>query len=118
MRGVQSEGTTQNEMLPPLLSAAPSVAVPPAAARRNAITLKLLFIAGLVLVLQAPLHLINSLQEERRANNGDTMLAAADSRATPSSPRGVGLAVGDKFEPYRIVQRALKHSAWVLSLVF
>jgi hypothetical protein len=30
--------------------------------RRNAVTLKLLFIAGLVLLLQAPLHLVNNLE--------------------------------------------------------
>lgn len=84
--------------------------------RRNKATLKLLFIAFLVLVLQAPLHLVNALQWERRAINGDTTppatarperLATAAARETDS-----------RFEPYRVVERALKHSVLVLALVF
>ncbi|MEO7413421.1 MAG: inner membrane CreD family protein [Opitutaceae bacterium] len=78
--------------------------------RANAITLKLLFIAGLVLLLQAPLHLVNQLQQERRQNNTPPEIARAlnERAAVPAAT----------FEPYRMVERALKHSVLVLSLVF
>lgn len=89
---------------PPVLSS-----VPAKNDRFNAITLKLLFIAALVLLLQAPLHLVNELQKERRQNN------------TPPAMTVVGDSPQDApatFEPYRMVERALKHSVLVLSLVF
>lgn len=78
--------------------------------RANAITLKLLFIAGLVLLLQAPLHLVNQLQQERRQNNTPPQIAqAVEARGTMPAAT---------FEPYRMVERALKHSVLVLALVF
>jgi inner membrane protein len=82
----------------------------PRAERANAITLKLLFIAGLVLLLQAPLHLVNQLQQERRQNNTPPEIARAmkEGKEAPASA----------FVPYRMVERALKHSVLVLSLVF
>jgi inner membrane protein len=82
---------------------------------RNHATLKLLFIAVLVLLLQAPLHLVNNLQQERSAINGDTT-ALATSRAERLAARAERVA--DKFEPYRVVERALNHSVLVLALVF
>lgn len=77
--------------------------------RANTFTLKLLFIAALVLLLQAPLHLVNELQQERRQNNTPPEFArtTGDSEIAPAT-----------FEPYRMVERALKHSVLVLSLVF
>lgn len=110
----------QNELSPPLASA--SLVVPSTTERRNKITIKLLFIAGLVLLLQGPLYLVNSLQKERRANHGEEPPAAtAISRvATESRSPGTNASApeSDRFEPYRIVERALKHSPLVLALVF
>lgn len=84
-------------------------------ARRNAVTLKLLFIAGLVLLLHVPLHLVNGLREERSNN-----LKEALQRTTASAP-AVGAVVTPEhrnFTAYRMVDRALKHAVLVLSLVF
>lgn len=78
--------------------------------RANATTLKLLFIAGLVLFLQAPLHLVNQLQQERRQNNTPAQVTRAAGGRT-EIPAAT-------FEPYRMVERALKHSVLVLALVF
>ena len=105
-----------NEPLPPLLPTATPLR--PKSERRNKITIKLLFIAGLVLVLQAPLHLINTLQAERRANNGGPAVGASLRESQGSVSPGGGVADGYKFEPYRVVERALKHSVLVLALVF
>ena len=109
----------QNEIPPPLATLPPVVRPKPD--RRNRITLKLLFIAALVLVLQAPLYLVNTLQQERRVNNGD-IAPPSDLRAAPPDAAKVApkaTAQGsDKFEPYRMVERSLKHSVLVLSLVF
>lgn len=90
---------------PPVLSP-----VRPKTDRCNAITLKLLLIAALVLLLQAPLHLVNQLQQERRQNN--TPPESLRIQGTPEIP------TPPTFEPYRMVERALKHSVLVLSLVF
>ena len=67
MRAGQSGGAMQNLPLstPPLLPPAAPTA-PTKTDRRNRATLKLLFIAALVLLLQWPLHLVNALQQERR----------------------------------------------------
>jgi inner membrane protein len=90
-------------------------------ARANAITLKLLFIAALVLLLQAPLHLVNELQKERRQNNTPPeparALAAVGAADADRSETAVKEAPAT-FEPYRMVERALKHSVLVLALVF
>lgn len=90
---------------PPVLPALPVTR--PKIDRRNSATLKLLFVFALVLILQAPLYLINNLQAERRTNN------------TPPEMREKGNVpdVG-VFEAYRMVERALKHSMLVLALVF
>ena len=80
------------------------------AGRRNAVTLKLLFIAGLVLLLQVPLHLVNGLKQERRDNRAHALgIAAQVARATPPD---------DVFDSYRMVERSLKHGVLVLALVF
>jgi inner membrane protein involved in colicin E2 resistance len=91
--------------------------IPPRAsfARRNAITLKLLFVAALVLLLHMPLHLVNGLQEERSNN-----LKQALQRNAPPAATAEGAAKPEhwKFDAYRMVHRALKHAALVLALVF
>lgn len=80
------------------------------AGRRNAVTLKLLFIAGLVLLLQVPLHLVNGLKQERRDNRAHALgIAAQVARVTPPD---------DVFDSYRMVERSLKHGVLVLALVF
>jgi inner membrane protein len=81
--------------------------------RANAITLKLLFVAALVLLLQAPLHLVNQLQQERRQNNTPPELLRSEERKEEVAP-----LLAATFEPYRMVERSLKHSVLVLSLVF
>ena len=114
---------------PPLLPPAAPTA-PTKTDRRNRATLKLLFIAALVLSLQWPLHWVNALQKERRetrASGGTAGAAAAvvAGRGAPSAAK-VGRAVpalpaapaDGAFEAYRMVERALKHSVLVLALVF
>lgn len=87
--------------------------------RRHTVTLKLLFIALLVLVLQFPLGLINGLRQER---SGHSEAAHARRRAdvAESAP-----ATAPAYSParaaaegYRMVERSLKHSVLVLTLVF
>jgi inner membrane protein involved in colicin E2 resistance len=82
-------------------------------ARRNAVTLKLLFIAGLVLLLHVPLHLLNGLQEERAKNQANAMPRFL-AKATPEKESDVRPV----FDAYRTVARALKYAVLVLSLVF
>lgn len=101
--------------------------------RRNRATLKLLFIAALVLLLQVPLQLVNSLQQERRetrASGGKASVAATATevrgvRASVKAPpptvgqsAEAGAAAEGVFEAYRMVERALKHGVLVLALVF
>ena len=76
--------------------------------RRNALTLKLVIVATLVLLLQAPLQYVNVLRKERSAYHGitSTMSAADAARVAPAA------------EGYRMVERALKYSVLVLILVF
>lgn len=85
-------------------------------ARRNAITLKLLFVAALVLLLHVPLHLVNSLQEER-AKTHTRALPGFITRAAPVAP-GETLTAHPVFDAYRTVGRALKYAVLVLALVF
>ena len=97
--------------IPSALNSGP-VAVAPAKTERRSATMKLLFIAMLVVVLQIPLFLINGLQKERRQNNTPPALKGTDAAS---------LAVTDgraEFVPYRMVERAMKHGALVLALVF
>ncbi len=91
--------------------------------RRNAVTLKLLFIAGLVLLLQVPLYLVNSLRQERSDNRkrafhlpvASTASARGDVAVPPVRDEVPDDAV---FEGYRMVERSLKHGVLVLALVF
>lgn len=103
----------------------PPVLPPTRTDRRNAVTLKLLFIAGLVLLLQIPLHLVNALRQERRAHYDPATPAAAAARhegprtaGMEARPAAVPLRVQTVFEGYRMVERAVKHGVLVLSLVF
>lgn len=103
--------------------------------RRNATTLKLIVIAALVLLLQAPLFYVSSLQQERRANvakgrqawteaNEEVATAQPDLRrnASPVGPTvpkpEVKAERKSRFEPYHLVERALKYNILVLVLVF
>jgi inner membrane protein len=91
--------------------------------RRNAVTLKMLFIGALVLLLQLPLHFVNSLRQERNDNRKRGFNLAVP---TPSAVRGAQPATAiassppadDVFEGYRMVERSLKHGVLVLALVF
>jgi len=101
---------------PPLISAPAAPGVPAETARRRSVvTLKLLFIAALVLLLQLPLGLINTLRQERSGNRAEAnarIAARGDSNVEPYNP-AVAAAEG-----YRMVERALKHSMLVLTLIF
>lgn len=99
--------------------------------RRHSVTLKLLFIAGLVLLLLIPLQLVNVLRHERDGNRRRAMnlpVVTVPARGGEAS-RGVdgegdrrgaeGAASGDVvLEGYRMVERAIKHGVLVLALVF
>lgn len=100
------------ESAPPPIIAAP-------ARRRSQVTIKLLLIGVLVLLLHVPLSLINTLRQERSGNReaaharrGDTTEVVVQSPGRDYNP-AVAAAEG-----YRMVERALKHSALVLTLVF
>ena len=80
-------------------------------------TFKLLFIAGMVLLLHLPLLFINKLRQERMEYRGVTQEMLAQSVVTKENAvdaKGESLAV----QGYRMVERALKHSVLVLALVF
>ena len=102
---------------PPLLTAPTTPVAPaPPLRRRNTVTLKLLFIAALVLLLQLPLSLINDLRRERSGNREVAHAHQAENPAAgamPSYNPAVAAAEG-----YRMVERALKHSMLVLTLTF
>ncbi|WP_438481431.1 inner membrane CreD family protein [Oleiharenicola lentus] len=84
--------------------------------RRNTVTLKLLFIAALVLVLHVPLKLINDLRQERSANREEvhTRLVAERTAVDVAADTPAVRAA----EGYRMTERSLKHGALVLTLVF
>lgn len=99
--------------------------------RRNAVTLKLLFIAGLVLLLQLPLFFVNSLREERAGNRarglspvrgvadaGAASAAGAAQSDTAAAAAREAVLTDAVFDAYRLVERAVKHGALVLALVF
>lgn len=107
----------------------PPVIVPPAAnpamKRRMGVTVKLILIAAFVLVLQLPLSLINDLRQERAKNReaGEKALAvrsveAGERTASDRSADTGATPLVEQAEGYRMVERALKHSALVLTLVF
>jgi inner membrane protein len=105
--------------LPPITPAPPNKID-----RRNAVTLKLLFIAGLVLLLQLPLHFVNGLREERSDNRKRalnlplTPPASSRGDVRTAAPVAGPTATDEIFEGYRMVYRSLKHSVLVLALVF
>lgn len=96
--------------------------------RRNAVTLKLLFIAGLVLGLLVPLQLVNLLRQERADNRrralhlpviepGQASLSGGRAPAEATA-RPVDAPPEPTLEGYRMVERSLKHGVLVLALVF
>jgi inner membrane protein len=97
-------------------NAQPPLLTPPAPRRRHTVTLKLLFIAVLVLVLQLPLGLINGLRQERSGNREAAHARRSD--ATEVQPEPVYSPAKAAAEGYRMVERSLKHSVLVLTLVF
>jgi len=97
-------------------SAQPPVIPPPPVSRRNQVSLKLLFIAALVLLLQLPLGLINNLRQERSGNREAAVARHTEVRGA-GAESGYNPAVAAA-EGYRMVERALKHSMLVLTLVF
>jgi inner membrane protein len=87
--------------------------------RRHVVTLKLLFIALLVLVLQLPLALINGLRQERSGNREAAHARrAGDVRVVETAPVDGYNPARAAAEGYRMVERSLKHSVLVLTLVF
>ncbi|RXK53136.1 hypothetical protein ESB00_15625 [Oleiharenicola lentus] len=100
-------------------NAQPPLLPPTAQRRRHAVTLKLLFIALLVLVLQLPLALINGLRQERSGNREAAHARrAADVQWTETDPVPAYSPARAAAEGYRMVERSLKHSVLVLTLVF
>jgi len=103
---------------PPLLSAPALPGVPSdATRRRSAVTLKLLLIAGLVLLFQLPLAMINNLRQERSGERPAATARAAN-RDDSEVSRSGGPSAAFVAEGYRMVYRALKYSALILTLVF
>jgi inner membrane protein involved in colicin E2 resistance len=100
-------------------SAQPPVLPAPAAAprRRNAVTIKLLFIAALVLLLQVPLSLINDLRRERARNRG-IVEAPADARTEVRSAEKSASSAAAPAEGYRMTERSLKYGILVMTLTF
>ncbi len=105
----------------------PTIPVPPLplSRRRHQVTLKLLFIAALVLVLHVPLGLINGLRQERAGNreaaHARQAAAQGDVRSDVverTAPAGDYNPARAAAEGYRMVERSLKHAALVLILVF
>lgn len=107
------------ETLPPPVVVAP-------AKRRSQVSLKLLFIALLVLVLHGPLSLINDLRQERAGNRqvgemgaaAKTAVAEARAHGDRPTPDQILRDLPAPAEGYRMVERALKHSVLVLTLMF
>jgi inner membrane protein involved in colicin E2 resistance len=93
----------------------PVIATP--AKRRSQVTLKLLFIGVLVLLLHVPLSLINNLRQERADNREAAHARRGDVAEVVVTAPDYNPAVAAA-EGYRMVERALKHSALVLTLVF
>lgn len=85
---------------------------------RQAVLFKFLVIALLALLLQIPLHLVNGLREERAEQR-----ASAHERQSELTRSGQAGAPGYNparaaAEGYRMVERALKHSALIIALTF
>jgi inner membrane protein len=90
-------------------TAQPPIIHPPAPRRRHTVTWKLLFMAALVIFFQLPLKLVNDLREDRMRNH-----AVATVRPGISSTDWIVSPA----EGYRMVDRSLKYSALILTLVF
>lgn len=106
-----------NSAQPPLLSASELPGAPTSASRRrNNVTIKLFFIAALVLLLQLPLSLINQLRQERSGNREAAHVRRGEVTVIDEPP--VYSPAVAAAEGYRMVERALKHSVLVLTLVF
>jgi inner membrane protein len=97
-------------------NAQPPIIHSPVPRRRHTVTLKLLFIAALVLVLQLPLSLVNGLRQERSGNREAAHARQAELAVSPAEP--VYSPAVAAAEGYRMVERSLKHSVLVLTLVF
>lgn len=103
----------------PLVSETAAGAKP---ARRHAVTFKLLFIAGLILLLQIPLQFVNALRQERSRQRFPEMSAQVG-RAGPApqaaKPEVVSAGSSSSAaEGYRMVERSLKYGILVMALVF
>lgn len=107
----------------------PLPALPPKPTRRSTTMINLITIAALLLLLQVPLYFVGTLQAERRANIASGRSASAESapQASAAGDANLGKAPADirvttnveaAFEPYRMVERALKYNVLVLVLVF
>ncbi len=83
--------------------------------RRHAVTIKLLFIAALVLILLIPLHMVNALRAERAANLARGLAPGAEHAETRETV--VPMPTTAEFDAYRMVERAVKHGPLVLGLV-
>ncbi len=86
-------------------------------ARRHPTTFKLLFIAGMILLLHLPLLFINKLRQERMEYRGVTQEMLVQS-ATAQEGAADATVESLAAQGYRMVERALKHSVLVLALVF
>ena len=98
-------------------SAQPPLINPPPVSRRYAATLKLLFIGVLILLLHIPLNLVNDLRQERATNREAANARISAEKHEPAPARTYSPVVAAA-EGYRMVERALKHSVLVLTLVF
>lgn len=105
-----------NSAQPPVIPPAPVSPVAPV--RRHTVTLKLLFIGVLVLVLQLPLSLINQLRQERSNNREEATARRLERPETVMPAPDISNPRVAAAEGYRMVERSLKHSVLVLTLVF
>ena len=106
-------------------TAQPPLLTPMVSRRRHVVTWKLLFIAALVLILQLPLGLINRLRQERAGTRESPHSRHVALLPTPAGGSQMMPPGQPAYNParaaaegYRMVERALKHSMLVLTLVF
>ena len=99
--------------------------IPTPARRRGQVTVKLLLIGILVLLLHIPLNLVNNLRQERAANRDAAHARQAVAIPARGGENNRGVAAAPDYNPavaaaegYRMVERSLKHSVLVLTLVF
>ncbi|SDR79656.1 inner membrane CreD family protein [Opitutus sp. GAS368] len=106
------------------MNAEPPVISAPARSRSQ-VTVKLLLIGILVLLLHVPLNLVNNLRQERSANREAAharqavavLVRGGEDRRVAAPEPDYNPAVAAA-EGYRMVERSLKHSVLVLTLVF